>query len=194
MPIEALNWSAIDETCGTRIQERISGDLSEFEVRSLREQGYLMNNIVRTDPAIQITDRQLNRPFHHSGGWAQGMIAQHLAQFQSDNQIRRGRREVSESDTEHKLIQFCLQRQAEKKPVTAQGAIDFMNEHHIPGDRFWVRRFLGRNQAVFSFQKERFLGKERHEVSEEDSKRYFEALTTHLQKFPSLFVWNADET
>jgi hypothetical protein len=37
------------------------------------------------------------------------------------------------------------------------------------------------------------LEKKRYEVSEEDIKRHFEALTIHFQKVPSLFVWNADE-
>jgi hypothetical protein len=60
-----------------------------------------------------------------------------------------------------------------------QDAIDFMNEHHTPVDRFWVQRFVERNQAVLGFQKARFFETERHEVSEEDIKRYFEALTIH---------------
>jgi hypothetical protein len=51
-----------------------------------------------------------------------------------------------------------------------------------------------RNEAVLSFQKERFLEKERHKVSEEDIKRYFETLTIYLQKVPSRFTWNADQT
>jgi hypothetical protein len=75
-----------------------------------------------------------------------------------------------------------------------QDAVDFINEHHTPGGRFWVKQFMEREQAALSFQKARFLKKERHEASEEDIKRYFEALTIHLQKVPSLFVWNADET
>jgi hypothetical protein len=38
------------------------------------------------------------------------------------------------------------------------------------------------------------LEHERHKVSEEDVKRYFEALRNHFQKAPSFFVWNGDET
>jgi hypothetical protein len=69
-----------------------------------------------------------------------------------------------------------------------QEATDFLNERHTLVDRFWVERFIERNQAIASFQKARFLEKERHEVSEKDIKSYFEALAIHLQKIPSLFV------
>jgi hypothetical protein len=104
------------------------------------------------------------------------MIARHLAKLQSDNPVPRSRTKVSERDAKHKLIQFYLQRQAEKKRVTIQGANDFVNEHHAPEDRFWVKRFVERNQAVVSFQKTRFFEEERHEVSEEDIERHFEEL------------------
>jgi hypothetical protein len=43
-------------------------------------------------------------------------------------------------------------------------------------------------------QTERLLEKERREVSEQDIKNYFDAIVLHLQKVPSPFVWNADET
>jgi hypothetical protein len=45
-----------------------------------------------------------------------------------------------------------------------------------------------RNQTVLGFQKARFIETERDDVSEEEIQRYFEALTIHLQKIPSLFV------
>jgi hypothetical protein len=38
------------------------------------------------------------------------------------------------------------------------------------------------------------IKKERHEVSEQDINSYFDAIALHLQKVPSLFVWNTDET
>jgi hypothetical protein len=86
-----------------------------------------------------------------------------------------------------------LQRQAEKKPVTVQAPIDFVNERRTPVDRLSVKRFVERNRAMIIFQHTRFIEKERHEVSEEYIKRYFEAPTIHLQNLPSFFVWNADE-
>jgi hypothetical protein len=57
-----------------------------------------------------------------------------------------------------------------------------MNKQHTLEDRFWIKRFLERNQAVLGFQKARFVEKERDDMSEEDIQRYFEALTMHLQK------------
>jgi hypothetical protein len=63
-----------------------------------------------------------------------------------------------------------------------------MNEQHTLEDRFWIKRFVERNQAVLGFQKARFVEKEADDVSKEEIQRYFEALTIHLQKIPSLFV------
>jgi hypothetical protein len=54
MPIEAVNWLTIDETCEARTQRRISRDLSEFEIRSLREQLDLTNSIIRTNLGIHL--------------------------------------------------------------------------------------------------------------------------------------------
>jgi hypothetical protein len=70
MPIQASNWSAIDETCNAQTQQKISRDLSKFGVRNLHEQVYLMNSIIRNNLGIQITDRQLSALFHYSGRWA----------------------------------------------------------------------------------------------------------------------------
>jgi hypothetical protein len=69
-----------------------------------------------------------------------------------------------------------------------------MSEKNVQVDGFWVRRFVERNRAILTFQKAKLLEKERHEVSAKDMKRYFEAVSVHVHKVPSIFVWNADET
>jgi hypothetical protein len=69
-----------------------------------------------------------------------------------------------------------------------------MNQNGLQIDRFWVYRFIKRNGETLTKQAARSLEKERHEVSEQDIKSYFDAIVLYLQKVPSLFVWNADET
>jgi hypothetical protein len=68
--------------------------------------------------SIDITDAKLSRLFGHSGGWAQGMITRHLHEITSANPVARGRPRLVESEGEKSLIQFCLKRQAEKRPCT----------------------------------------------------------------------------
>jgi hypothetical protein len=65
------------------------------------------------------------------------------AVIQSDNPIPHGCPKVSESDTKHKLIEFCLQKQVEKKPVIVQDAIDFMTEHRTRVDRMGLTLEFG---------------------------------------------------
>jgi hypothetical protein len=85
---------------------------------------------------IQITDAELSQLFRHSGGWAQGMIARHLTHLHADKPTTRGRPKVVQSNSEEKLIQFCLSQQSQKSFVTIQNAIDFMEDNHVQVDRF----------------------------------------------------------
>jgi hypothetical protein len=150
--------------------------------------------MVRKNLEIHITDVDLSRPFGHIGGWAQRMIARHRASLHAEIPAHRGRPKVVQADSEAWLIQFCLFRQSQKSPVTIQDAIDFLNENGVQVDRFGVWRFVDRNSEVFTFQQAISLEKDRHDVSSDDLKRYFEAMMVHLRTVPSIFVWNADET
>jgi hypothetical protein len=105
----------------------------------------------------------------------------------SEKPIARSRPIAAESDREQRLVQYCLSRQAENDPVTIQDAIDFMNHNGLQIDGFWVHRFIKRNGETLRKQTVRLLEKERHEVSEQDIKSYFDAIVLHLQNFhPSL--------
>jgi hypothetical protein len=83
---------------------------------------------------------------------------------------------------------------SENDTVTVQDAIDFMNQNGLQIDRFWVYRFIKRNGEALKKQTAKLLEKERDEVSEQHSKSHSDAIVLHLQKVPSLFAWNADET
>jgi hypothetical protein len=69
-----------------------------------------------------------------------------------------------------------------------------MNQNGFQINRFWVYRFIKSNGETLAKQTARLLEKERHEISEQDMKSYFDAIVLDLQKVPSFFVWNAEET
>jgi hypothetical protein len=122
------------------------------------------------------------------------MIVRHLHSGNSENSTARRHPKAINSDKEKKFIQFCLVRQSEKNQVTAEDAMDFMQDDRVQVERFLVRRFVEPNSETLALQQARILDKGRHEISEDDLNRYFDVVTIQLQNVPSLFIWNADET
>jgi hypothetical protein len=61
-------------------------------------------------------------------------------------------------------------------------------------DRFWVRNFVMRYKEQLCFQKARVLEKDRHNVSPEEVRSYFDTVAGKLKAIPSPFVGNVDET
>jgi hypothetical protein len=75
-----------------------------------------------------------------------------------------------------------------------QAVVDFMAQNGTQINRFWINRFLKRNNNVLTIQTANLLEKERYNVSEEDLCNYFDTMSIQFEKFPSLFVSNAGET
>jgi hypothetical protein len=143
---------------------------------------------------VPLMEAELSQFFGHAQGLAQRMISRYLQYIGSEKPIARSRPIAAESDGEQRLVQCCLPRQAENDPVTIQDAIDFMNQNGLQIDRFWVYRFIKRNGETFTKQTAILSEKERREVSEQNIKSYSDAIVLHLQKVPSVFVWDAAET
>jgi hypothetical protein len=61
-------------------------------------------------------------------------------------------------------------------------------------DRFWVRNFVMWHKEEMCFQKARVLEKDRHDISPDEVKNYFDTVAGQLKVIPSPFVWNVDET
>jgi hypothetical protein len=78
--------------------------------------------------------------------------------------------------------------------VPIQAVIDFMAQNGTQINRFWINRFVKRNNNVLTIQTTNLLGKERHNVSEEDLRNHSDTVSIQLGKIPSLFAWNAHET
>jgi hypothetical protein len=161
---------------------------------SLRHQVSELAGTIRQEISIDITDAEPSRLFGHSGGWAQGMITRHLHEITSANPVARGRPRLVESEGEKSLIQFCLKRQAEKRPASVEDVIEFMGESGVQVDRFWGNRFVVRNSGTLTLRQATYLEEDRHTVVADDLKRYFDCAANHLQTIPSQFVWNPDET
>jgi hypothetical protein len=64
----------------------------------------------------------------------------------------------------------------------------------VIGDRFWVRNSDMRYKKQTCFQRARVLGKDRHDVSPDEVRSYFDTMACQLKVIPSLFVRNMDET
>jgi hypothetical protein len=57
-------------------------------------------------------------------------------------------------------------------------------------DRFWVMRHTEQQ----CFQKARVLEKDRHDISPDEVRSYFDTVAGQRKAIPSPFVWNMDET
>jgi hypothetical protein len=61
-------------------------------------------------------------------------------------------------------------------------------------NRFWVRNFVMRHKEQLCFQKARVLEKDRHDVSSDEVRSYFDTVAGQFKAIPSPFVWKVDET
>jgi hypothetical protein len=86
------------------------------------------------------------------GGWVNRMITRRLQHLSSDKPIVRGRPKSVQSEAERRLIEFCLTHQREKSHVTIQAVIDFMAQNGTQINRFWINRFVKRNNNVLTIQ------------------------------------------
>jgi hypothetical protein len=67
-----------------------------------------------------------------------------------------------------------------------------MHDNRVQGDRFWVWRFVEYKSERLAVQEAQLLEKERHEISEDDLNRYFDAIKIQLQNLPLMFICHAD--
>jgi hypothetical protein len=180
LPFEDLHCADFPGYFNDQNIQRVHRYLDEIQFASLREQMDVSANTLHNSMQIQTTDAELSILFGHSGGWAQGTIARDVHSANSEKLTARWCPKAIDSDKEKKLIQFCSVRQSEKNLVTVQDAIDFRHDNRVQVDKFWVRRFVERNSETLALQHARLLKKERHEISEDDLNRYFDAVTIQL--------------
>jgi hypothetical protein len=122
------------------------------------------------------------------------MISEHLHQLSAACTLHPGRPRLVSEEVEEEVVRFCLKTQHDRTPATFVDVIDFLQAKGVTVDRFWVRHFVQRQQKRLCIQKAKLLEKDRHDVSPDDVKRYFDILAGQITSIPSAFVWNADET
>jgi hypothetical protein len=72
--------------------------------------------------------------------------------------------------------------------------VDLLAVQDVNVDRFWVRHFVVRHKEQLCFQKAYVLEKDRHDVSPDEVRSYFDTVASQQKAIPSPFVWNVDRT
>jgi hypothetical protein len=72
--------------------------------------------------------------------------------------------------------------------------INLLAVQDVNVDRFWVRTFIMQHKEQLCFQKARILEKDRHHVSPDEVRSYFDTVAGQFKAIPSPFVWNVSET
>jgi hypothetical protein len=109
--------------------------MGNLHITTLREQVYLLSEILERELKVSITGAMLSRGFRRKGSWAYGMIAEHLHAFDSPDPLHPGCPELVDQTTEDDGVRFCLRRQQERQPVTFTDVIDYRGEKSIIIDR-----------------------------------------------------------
>jgi hypothetical protein len=122
------------------------------------------------------------------------MICEYLHQRSSSHALHHGRPRLVFEDVEAELVRFCLTRQHDKAPVIVSDIINLLAVQDVNVDKFSVRNFVMRHQEQLCFQKARVLEKDRHYVSADEIRSYFDTVAGQLKAILSPFVWNGDET
>jgi hypothetical protein len=122
------------------------------------------------------------------------MITEHLHALDSPGHLHPGHPGLVDHTLEDDTVRFRLRRQQERQSVTFSDVIDYLGEKSVVTDRFWVYRFVSRHGQMLAVQRVKYLEKDRHDVSADDIRVYFESISAQLTSIPSAFFCNADET
>jgi hypothetical protein len=194
LPVDELAWQILLDKFLARTTRLISRHIADLHCDSLSEQVYKISEILAEELQISVTDAELSSIFGRKGSWSRGMICEYLHQLSSSHALHPGRPQLVSEDLEAELVGFCLTRQHDKAHVTVSDMSNILAVQDVNVDRFWVRNFVMRHKEQLYFQKARVLEKDRHDVSPDEVRSYFDTVAGQLKTIPSPFVWNVDET
>jgi hypothetical protein len=194
LPINSLQWTELAPTFDRTTVRHLNRIMGNLHITTLREQVDLLYEILERELKVSITGAELSTVFRRKGSWAHGMIAEHLLALDSSGRLHPGHPGPVDHTLEDDVVRFCLRRQQEQQPVTFFDVIDYLGEKSIVVDRFWVHRFVDRQSQMLAVQRAKCLEKDRHDVSADDIRVYFESISAQLTSIPSAFQKNADET
>jgi hypothetical protein len=161
--------------------------MGNLHITTLREQVDFLSGILERELKVSITGAELSKVFERKGSWAHGMVAEHLHAFDSPGPSHPGRPGLVDHTLEDDVVRFRLRRQQERQPVTFSDVIDCLGDKSIVVDRFWVYRFASRHSQMLAVQRAKYLEKDRHDVSADDIRVYFESIRGQLTSTPSAF-------
>jgi hypothetical protein len=194
LPVDEFAWQILPDKFSARTARSISRHIADLHYDSLREQAYKISEILANELQIYVTDTELSSIFGRKPSWSRSMICEYLHQLSSSQALHSARPRLVSEDLEAELVRFCLTRQHDKAPVTVSDMINHLAVHDVNVDRLWVRNFVMRHKERLCFQKARVLEKDRHDVSPDEVRSYFDTVAGQLKAIPSPFVWNVDET
>jgi hypothetical protein len=193
-PLDELAWHVPPDKFSVRTTRLISYHIAGLHCNSLRQQVYKISEILANQLQISVTGTEVSSIFGRAGSRSRGMICEYLHQLSSSHALHPGRSRLVSEDLEAELVRFCLTCQHDKAPVTVSDMINLLAVQDVSVDRFWVRNFVMRHKEQLGFQKARVLEKDRHDVSPNEARSYFDTVAGKLTAFPSPFVWNVYET
>jgi hypothetical protein len=112
--------------------------MGNLHITTLREQVYLLSEILERQLKVSITGAKLSIVFGRKRSWVHGMIAEHLLALDSPDPFHPGRPGLVDHNLEDDVVRFCLRRQQERQLITFSEVIDYLGEKSIVGDRFWA--------------------------------------------------------
>jgi hypothetical protein len=90
---------------------------------TLQEQINPLSKILERELRLSITGAELSTVFGRKGLWAYGVIAEHLNQLDSPDNLHPRRARLIDIPLEDDEMRFCLQCQQERQPVTFSDVI-----------------------------------------------------------------------
>jgi hypothetical protein len=82
--------------------------MANLHITTLREQIYLLSEILKRELKVSITGAELSTVFGRKGSWAHGVIAEHLHALDSPNPLHPKRPGLVDDTLEDGMVRFCL--------------------------------------------------------------------------------------
>jgi hypothetical protein len=108
LPIDSLQWTCFAPTFDHRVVRHLNRIVGHLHITTLREQVYLLSEILEREVKASITGAELSTVFGTNGSWVHGMIAEHLPALDSPDRLHPGRPGLVGHALEDNVVRFCL--------------------------------------------------------------------------------------
>jgi hypothetical protein len=108
LPIDSLQPTQLAPIFDPRIVRHLNLIMGNLHITTLREQVYLLSEILEWELKVSITGAELSTVFGRGGPWAHGMIAEHLHAPDSPDPLHPARPGLVDHTLEDDIVRFCL--------------------------------------------------------------------------------------